>query len=115
MVGSGRYLTCGLLLAIAPTISSYCYLLNANAKCGLCWETTYGNPSDKTGVTIMTECPVGIVETWTKPLPAQMSSMECYDVGYSLQLDTAMLSQVTKVGAGTHVNPITQPLVCIGT
>ena len=98
-MGSGRYrfLTSGLLLAIAPTISGYCYLLDANAKCGLCWETTYGDASDTTGVTIMKECPVGIVETWTKPPPTQMSSMQFYDVGYSLQLDTTMRSQVSQV------------------
>lgn len=48
---------------------------------------------------MMMECPVGIVETWTSPLPIELNAMETYDVGFSLQLDSTKFAHISKVCA----------------
>jgi len=76
-----------LLAAAMPQAKATCYLMDANSECAVCWKTTYTDTEDKTGVTTMTECPDGIQETWTKPLPENMFAMTEYKVEYQLKLD----------------------------
>lgn len=75
-----------LLLAGVAQVDAKCYLLDANSECAVCWKTTYASPDDKAGDTVLSECPAGINEKWTKPLPEEMKAMEKYTVEYSLQL-----------------------------
>ena len=75
-----------LLLVGLVQVDAKCYLLDANADCAVCWKTTYHGIDDKVGTTKMFECPAGINEKWTMPLPEKMNAMEKYTAGYSLQL-----------------------------
>jgi hypothetical protein len=77
-----------LLLSMLSQADASCYLMDANAKCAVCWRTTYKDKSDKTGITKMGECPEGIALKWTKTLPEDMISMHEYTTTYSLTLST---------------------------
>ncbi|KAJ1492612.1 hypothetical protein T484DRAFT_1770568 [Baffinella frigidus] len=62
-----------LLAAVLPEVArAQCYLENANAECSVCWFTTYSTPTDKTGVTIMAECPMTIAVAWEIKPSAEM-------------------------------------------
>jgi hypothetical protein len=39
--------------ALAVTADAQCYLMDANAKCAVCWTTTYFAPDDKIGVRLL--------------------------------------------------------------
>jgi hypothetical protein len=92
----------GALLAVAllagvQQADATCYLLDTNSACAVCWTTTYSSMDDTIGFTQMSECPAGVLETWTKPLPEKMNAEQEYDVGYSLQLDMSKFGQLRKV------------------
>eukprot|EP00277_Geminigera_cryophila_P005413 CAMPEP_0179432666 /NCGR_PEP_ID=MMETSP0799-20121207/17231_1 /TAXON_ID=46947 /ORGANISM="Geminigera cryophila, Strain CCMP2564" /LENGTH=563 /DNA_ID=CAMNT_0021210175 /DNA_START=215 /DNA_END=1906 /DNA_ORIENTATION=+ len=95
---------------MAPQIDAFCYLLDANAKCAVCWKTIYMDLDDKVGVTKMEECPEGITETWTSPLPEKMHAMEKYVAGYTLVLDTKKFRHVPQ---GDHDIPHANIHSCI--
>jgi hypothetical protein len=85
------------LLAAVQQADATCYLLDTNAKCAVCWKTTYSSMNDKIGVTQMSECPAGVRQKWTKPLPEKMNAEKEYDAGYSLQLETSKFGHLRNV------------------
>ena len=99
-----------LLLAVVPHIDASCYLLDANAPCAVCWQTSYASSDDKTGVTKMAECPIGVEETWIVPLPEAMHAMEEYTVEYALKLDAAKFGHIA---VGDHDIPHANVHSCI--
>jgi hypothetical protein len=98
VVGRARMLLAAVLvLAALPRVASSCYLLDAAAKCAVCWKTTYGSDQDSTGVTKMSECPEGIAETWKTAPPDTMYGGQDYPIVYELQLDQAKFGQFRQV------------------
>jgi len=84
-------------MMIVPNINAgYCYLIDSNAACAVCWQTTYESSTDIKGVRGMDECPAGVVAKWTDPIPFSMRAMETYNVGYSLQLDTTKFDTISR-------------------
>ena len=86
-----------LILFSVPAAHSQCYLMDADAKCAVCWKTIYGDADDKVGVTMMSECPDAIVETWDAPLPEKMLALQEYEVTYTIRVDPSTF-EVDKQG-----------------
>lgn len=88
---------CLAFMLSVPTTHAQCYLMDADAKCAVCWKTVYSDADDKVGVTKMSVCPDTIVETWTEPLPEKMTALQEYMVTYSIRVDPEKF-EVAKQG-----------------
>eukprot|EP00954_Amorphochlora_amoebiformis_P006244 489677-Amorphochlora_amoeboformis.AAC.2 len=87
-----------LALALVASGSIECFLENPLATCELCWVTTSG------GFTTMSECPSGVVITWTHAPPDNLLEGDTWSVSYQIYVNQTQLPIVKNVKEIPHTN-----------
>jgi len=80
-----------------------CYLEDSNAKCAVCWKTTYAAADDSTGVTKMSECDDAKVKvSWVTSPPDKMFELTDYPVKWMVSTPGFNVSQNDVPHANVH-------------